>query len=174
MKKLIKHSFANLASFIKMYIDAAKTIDSKKPLKVVDYEICSKTGEVKLYVQIYPTSTIVNYSPAKLINDDETLSGFSALDVRTIAFFAFRDLGLLKTYKYSICRIFTSGEDSTSHTVEYKNEFGKTFQSDIAKLASSENILNDFSPLESYLIGYSMCEDSLLKESFYKKYAEVV
>ena len=148
------------------YRKASKKVKKTKPYNVVNYE--QNNNGLIVYIQIYPTGTILKFSPRNLINDDKMLDGFSSSDIRTIAFFAYRELDNNKVYAYSIRSIKLIDE---IYYIEYICLSGDISTIAIDDLSKNKDLLNGFSPVEAHMVGYVSCEGSFLKEAVLKKYA---
>jgi hypothetical protein len=72
-----------------------QTIQQKSQIpslyKIVGKEICKETSNELFVIQVYGKNVFLRMTPNELAADDKMLSGFSALDVQTITYFACKE-----------------------------------------------------------------------------------
>lgn len=168
MRQFIRTSFSQMGNLVNLYNKSAAVVNSRKPYSLINYDVDKKTSKLFLFVQIYPTMNIAKYAPIELVNDDEMLEGFDSKDIRTICFFAYKELNIKKSYYYSILRITKKND---RYLVDYQTDSGVACTAAVDELSENKELLNRFAPVEAHMLGYVSCEDSALKESFLKKYA---
>lgn len=123
--KFIIHKLTNMVMFL-LEVIKQKDAQLEPKYKLVDWEERKGVGYCKIH--LVGTSIVNDYTPEKIVGDDDFISGFSALDIRTITNLANRERNKPKAtilemnYEEGIVKLKSAQNIITSVVVDHQVE----------------------------------------------------
>jgi hypothetical protein len=168
-----------LTDYIKWLIgqihDVQKYQSVNYPYKIVSKELCKKTGEEKLIIQVAGKNVFLRLSPQELVRDEAALRSFSPLDVRNITYLACNLENLSKKgrpfYKI-VSQFFSHTRQEEMFVIQAENSTAQITKS-AQDISSDPELINNFNTQDAHKIGHiagseqvAMETDILNKEKF--------
>jgi hypothetical protein len=131
--------------------------------KIVGKEICKDTSNELFVIQVYGKNVFLRMTPNELAADDKMLSGFSALDVRTITYFACKEH--LKSDQQKtpqskqnvlyriIAMTFSRRHKKQMLVIEQENK-AEIISASVSDISKNPEMIDGFSSRDAHQIGY--------------------
>jgi hypothetical protein len=141
--------------------------------KIIDKEICKKTSEELLLVQVAGKNVFLKMSPKEIAADDAMLRGFSPLDVRTITYFACKEHFETKQQKSAepkqnilyriITQTFSRRQKKQMVVIEQINQ-AEVITTSVQTISNNPEMIDGFSPRDAHQVGYAAGMESVIHE----------
>lgn len=141
---------------LKQYRELQHASSQHNAYRIIEINESKKSGRVELIVQVVGKSCVFKAKPEKIAADDKLLENFSKQDVRTITYFATQEIQKPK-YKILV-KEFCSAFNKMIFSVK-KHDSEKVTQITAEELSQNKDLLNELSPEEAHLIGYTVANE---------------
>jgi hypothetical protein len=142
--------------------------------KIVDKEICKKTQQEQLLIQVAGKNVFLKMTPKEIAADDVMLKGFSSLDVRTITYFACKEHFEVKQQSaqqpkqnilYRIVAMTFSRRKKKQMLVLEQTDKAEVITTSVQTVSNNLEMIDGFSPRDAHKIGYVAGVESVVDES---------
>ena len=133
---------------------------SKNLYKITDKKICDITGQTILSIQVAGKGIFLTLNPTQIAADDKMLSGFSAVDIRTITYLACKAHPTYKILTHS----FSARHKKQMLVIENTKNQPELMTLSAQALSTDPGMIDGFSPREAHQIGFAAGMDSVVGE----------
>ena len=158
---MIKHSIQEyIASLITLISELKKDVERQVNYKIVDIKTDAQDNTI-LMIKLSGKQAVVACSPDEIVSHDGFLEGFSKQDVRTITYFATKQL-----HRPSIELIGQHIDCSTNETIFQFNDRkeGAHFNKPASEVSCAHTLLRKLDQLDAHIIGYAACAEAFERE----------
>jgi hypothetical protein len=162
----------SVTSYLKWIIEQFQLVRAEATqsyiYKITGSEKCKKTGEEKLVIQVARKNVFMTVSPKELVKDENTLRGFSPLDVRTITYLALhpdnkKNLLPKKPFYKIISQFFSRTRQEEMFTIQEAGSNIRITKS-AREISSSSELIDKFDVQDAHRIGYIAGAEHIITE----------